>query len=178
MELEGRLGGRSYHQYLADNEIEPVSWRSKVISILQALRFDPAKYADARAWHVAAKDLLTNKLTIQDGQSISQKLRWNAALDTTLAAVPAATATPRTIHSVKGMEYPAVCVVTTAFALKGILDFLETGEPAGKAEDARKLYVAASRAKRLLVIGAPNSQAERLKVHLSGAGAAVTIKEI
>lgn len=177
LELEGRLGGRSYHQYLADYEIEPASWRSKVISILRALRFDPATHADARAWHNAAKDLLAHELTIEDGQSIGQKLKWNAGLDAALAAVPTATAMPRTIHSVKGMEYPAVCVVTTS-TLKGILDYLETGERDDKAEDARKLYVAASRAEKLLVIAAPKGQAERLKTHLCGQGAAVTIKEI
>ncbi len=178
LELEGRLGDRSYHQYLTDNEIELASWRPKVISFLRALRFDAAKYTDARAWHEAAKDFLSSELTIEDGRSISQKLTWNAGLDAALAAVPAKTAMPRTIHSVKGMEYPAVCVVTTASTLKRILDFLETGEPVDKAEDARKLYVAASRAERLLVIAAPKSQAERLKAHLSSQGAAVTINEI
>jgi ATP-dependent exoDNAse (exonuclease V) beta subunit len=75
------------------------------------------------------------------------------------------------------MEYPAVCVVTTT-TLKGILDFLETGEPTDKAEDARKLYVAASRAEELLVIAAPKSQAERLKTHLCGQGAMVMVTNI
>lgn len=178
MELVGCLSGRSYHQYLADNEIEPASWRSKVISILRKLRFDPTKYADARAWHAAAKNLLSNESTIEEKQHISKKLKWNAALDTALVAVPAATAMPRTIHSVKGREYPAVCVVTTASTLKSILDFLEKGEPADKAEDARKLYVAASRAERLLVIAAPRSQAKRLGVHLSGQGARIMMREI
>jgi DNA helicase-2/ATP-dependent DNA helicase PcrA len=178
LELDGELCGCSYHQYLVENEIEPASWRPKVISILRELRFDPTKYADARAWHAAAKDLLSEELTIEERQHISTKLKWNAALDTALAAVPAATAMPRTIHSVKGMEYPAVCVVTTASALKGILDFLEMGEPADRAEDARKLYVAASRAERFLVIAAPRSQAQRLRVYLSGQGATITMTEI
>ena len=178
VELEGRLGGRSYRQYLADNEIEAASWRSKVVSIVQALRFEPTKHSDARAWHAAAKDLLSNELVTEDAEPISQKLKWNPALDDALAVVPAGTAMPRTIHSVKGMEYPAVCVVTTASTLKGILDFLETGERTNRAEDARKLYVAASRAERLLVIAAPKSQAERLRTHLRAQGAAVTIDEI
>ena len=177
LDLEGRLGGHSYHQYLTDNEIDMANWRSKVISILRALRFDPAKHSDAKAWHTAAKGLLSNELTIEDGKSISQKLKWNTALDAVLAVVPAETAMPRTIHSVKGMEYPAVCVVTTS-TLKSILDLLETGQPANKAEDARKLYVAASRAEKLLVVATPKSQAERLKTHLRGQGASVTIKEI
>lgn len=178
LEIEGRLGDRSYNQYLVDEEIEPASWRSKVISMLRALRFDTTKYSDTRAWHAAAKDLLERELIIQDGKSIGQKLRWNAGLEAALAAAPAATAMPRTIHSVKGMEYPAVCVVTTARTLKAIMEFLETGERTDKAEDARKLYVAASRAEQLLVIAAPKSQAERLKTHLCGQGAVVTIEEI
>ncbi len=178
LDLEGRLGGSSYRQYLADNEIEPASWRSKVIYVLRELQFDAAEYADARAWHAAAKEFLSKYLTVENGQSISQKLKWNAAIEVALAVVPGATAMPRTIHSVKGMEYPAVCVVTTASTLKTILDFLETGEPADKAEDARKLYVAASRAERLLVIAAPKSQAERLCTHLCGQGAIVTMREI
>jgi len=178
LELEGRLGGHSYHQYIIENEIEPASWRSKVISILRALRFDPDTHADARAWHEATKDLLAHELTIEDGQSIAQKLRWSAGLNAALASVPAETALPRTIHSVKGTEYPAACVVTTTSTLNGILNFLETGEPDDKAEDARKLYVAASRAEKLLVVAAPKSQAERLKTHLCGQGATVRIKEI
>ena len=48
----------------------------------------------------------------------------------------------------------------------------------GKAEDARKLYVAASRAQRLLVVAAPRVQAARLREHLSGQGAVVTIEDI
>ena len=76
------------------------------------------------------------------------------------------------------MEFPAVCVVTTTSTLKSILDYLETGEPADKSEDARKLYVASSRAEKLLVIAAPKSQANRLANHLGGQGASVEIKEI
>ena len=178
LELEGRLSDRSYHQYVTGHEIEPVSWRPQILSILRALRFDPATHKDARAWHEAAKDLLSRELTIDDGQSIAQKLKWNAGLEAALGTVPVATAMPRTIHSVKGMEYPAVCVVATAAKLKSILGFLETGIPADKAEEARKLYVAASRAERLLVIAAPRTQAERLRAHLCAQGSIVTIKNI
>ncbi|MDA8048548.1 MAG: UvrD-helicase domain-containing protein [Rhodospirillales bacterium] len=178
LELEGRLGDLSYRQYLADNEIEQANWRPHVLFLLRALRFDPSKHADAKAWHAAAKDLLAQHLTLGDGPSLSQRLKWNDAVAAALAAVPAATAMPRTIHAVKGMEFPAVCVVTTASTLKSILDYLETGEPADKAEDARKLYVASSRAEKLLVIAAPKSQADRLATYLRGQGAAVEVKEI
>lgn len=76
------------------------------------------------------------------------------------------------------MEFPAVCVVTTARTLKGILDFLENGTPIEKAEDARELYVAASRAQKLLVFAAPKSQANRLCTHLGKQDADVNLIEL
>lgn len=178
LELEGRLGDLSYRQYLADHEIETASWRPRVLFLLRELRFDSSKYSDAKAWHAAAKELLSQHLVLEVGQSLSQKLKWNDAVSAALTAVPVATAMPRTIHAVKGMEFPAVCVVTTSSTLKRILDYLETGDPADRAEDARKLYVAASRAEKLLVIAAPQSQAGRLANYLRGRGAAVEINGI
>ena len=172
LEIEGRLAEVSYHQYLADNDVEDASWRSKVISVVQEL--DPDKYLGARAWHKAAKDSLASRLTLKAGRSISQELKWSAELETALSMAPHGRAAARTIHSVKGMEFPSVCVVTTTSRLKGILDFLTKGWPSKMAEEARKLYVAASRAQRLLVIAAPKSQAQRLSHHLSSQGAAVT----
>ena len=176
LELSGRLTG-SYHQYLADNMIDEASWRSKVISIVRSLRFDPVKHSDARGWHSNAKDLLSREISIKQGRSIAQMLRWNTKLNKVLGAVDIQTAKPHTIHSVKGQEFLAVCVVTTV-TLKSILDFLQTGIPAEKAEDARKLYVAASRAEKLLVIAVPKSQSSRLMTHLQGQGATVTLNEI
>lgn len=178
LELEGHLGDLSYRQYLAKNEIEPANWRPRVLFLLRALRYGPSKHTNARAWHAAAKDLLEKHLALGDGHSLSRMLRWNNAVTSVLAPVPAATAMPRTIHAVKGMEFPAVCVVTTASTLNSILNYLETGEPAIKAEEARKLYVAVSRAERLLVIAAPKSQASRLANYLCDQGATVEIKEL
>jgi DNA helicase-2/ATP-dependent DNA helicase PcrA len=117
-------------------------------------------------------------MTLGEGPSLSQRLKWNNSISDVLVPAPTATAMPRTIHAVKGMEFPAVCVVTTASTLKRILDYLETGEPADKAEDARKLYVAASRAEKLLVFAAPSSQADRLATHLRCQGAVVKVEKI
>jgi len=178
LDLEGHLGGTSYHRYLADNEIEPMSWRPMVIALLRELRFNSAMHQDAKAWHTAAKTILGKRLIIPDSQSLSQKLRWNNAIETALAVTTGDTAMPRTIHSVKGLEFPAVCVVTVASTLASILDFLETGNPEEQAEDARKLYVAASRAEKLLVIAAPKSQVKRLSTHLSALGANITVVDI
>lgn len=178
LEVAGQLDKCSYAQYLSENEIEEASWRPGVVSIVRDLRFDPLVHADAKAWHEAAKDLLARRIAVRDGSSVSQVFKWNDAVADSLASVPDGHAVPRTIHSVKGMEFPAVCVVTTASTLKAILDYLETGEPDHKAEEARKLYVAASRAERLLVVAAPKTQTERLARHLRGQGASVEIEDI
>jgi DNA helicase II / ATP-dependent DNA helicase PcrA len=71
------------------------------------------------------------------------------------------------------MEFPAVCVVMTKTNCKDIVDNLLSGQPAGSAEAARKLYVAASRAERLLVIALPKSQGARMAQHIRKTGAEV-----
>jgi superfamily I DNA/RNA helicase len=176
--IEGKLNNCSYNQYLVDNEIEPGEWRSKVVSIIRRLRFDPNIHVQEKDWHKAAQSVLEVELTIEQGKSIGQKLPWNSKINSVLTELPKGTPKPRTIHSVKGMEFSAICVVTTSKNLKSILDYLINGEPVDMAENARKLYVAASRAKELLVIAAPKNQAKRLQAHLAGQGAVVTLKEI
>lgn len=178
LDMEGHLSGTSYQEYLSANDIEAATWRPRIIALLRDLRFDPARHSDARAWHAAAKDVVGKSVSISDGQTVAQKLKWNAVIETALYAAPSDSAMPRTIHSVKGMEFPAVCVITTASTLRSILNFLEIGSPVDKAEDARKLYVAASRAQRTLVIAAPRNQSKRLRDHLGDQGAVVTIEEI
>ena len=144
---------------------------------LRALRYDPDIYADADAWHDRAKELLAPHLPV-GGPSIAQKLKRNKDIAGVLIAAPAACSPARTIHSVKGMEFPAVCVVTVAQTLKGVLDYLETGAPAKSAETARELYVAASRAQRLLAIATPKSLSARFAAHVRKTGAKVTVVKI
>jgi hypothetical protein len=175
LEMQGALSACTYHQYLQEQEIEPLSWRPQIISILRDLKFDPGRFTDARAWHDHAKTLLARHVTLEPGATIGQKLRWNAGIEPMLSASSTGEAAAHTIHSVKGMEFPAVCVVTTAKTLGGILDFLKNGSPAETAEDARELYVAASRAEKLLVFAVPGTQADRFCSHLGGHGADVTL---
>ena len=177
LEVEGRLSGKSYHQCLSAYEIKPDEWRPQVLHILRTLRYDPDIYADTDAWHGRAKELLAPYLPA-NGPSIAQKLKRNKDIAGVLVAAPAACPPARTIHSVKGMEFPAVCVVTVAQTLKGVLDYLETGAPAKSAETARELYVAASRAQRLLAIATPRSQSARFAAHVRKTGAQVTIVNI
>jgi DNA helicase-2/ATP-dependent DNA helicase PcrA len=174
LEIEGRMGAKTYHQYLAAEGIGPEAWRPRILQFVRELRYDPVVYANADAWHARAKELLAPQLPA-GGPSINQRLRRNAALDTALAIPPLSSPSARTIHAVKGMEFPAVCVVMTVRDARGILDYLETGQPTMHAEASREIYVAASRARRLLAIAVPKSQAGRLAAYIGSSGAQVTL---
>ncbi len=178
LEIENVLSTSSYHKYLSDNDIKPESWRPKVIQILRELRFDPAAFHDARFWHNHAKPIIERNVKTTDRILINQKLKWNVGIETILLKAPTGGAMARTIHSVKGLEFAAVCVVTTPGTLTGVLDYLENGSPHDHAEDARVLYVAASRAQKLLVFASPKSQANRFSSHLRKQGAKVILTEI
>jgi DNA helicase II / ATP-dependent DNA helicase PcrA len=174
IELEGRMAGRSYHQYVADAEEEPNSWRPRALAIAEALRYSPERFATTDIWHDHARLLLAPLLPV-GGQSINQRLRRNADLENALSSAPPSGHSARTIHSVKGMEFPAVCVVMSPRTAKGILDFLTTDDGGDDNEEARKIYVGASRAQRLLVIALPRTQAQRLRVLMAGMGGDVTL---
>jgi ATP-dependent DNA helicase UvrD/PcrA len=174
LKIEGRAGRKTYHQHIAAEDIRPDAWRPHILLLLRELRYDPAVFSSADAWHERAKELLAPFLPL-GGQTIAQRLRRNQKLGTALAVPPKCSPQARTIHSVKGMEFPAVCVVMTVATAKGIIDYLETGSPAEQAESVREIYVAASRAERLLAIASPKSQADRLAAHLATTGAEVTM---
>jgi DNA helicase-2/ATP-dependent DNA helicase PcrA len=174
LEIEKRMGPKTYHQYLAAEGIEPADWRPRIIKLVRELRYDPALYRDPDAWLSRARALLAAHLP-PGGQSISQRLRRNPGLAAALAVPPTTTLSALTIHAVKGMEFPGVCVVMTVSTAQKILDYLDTGAPSDASEEVRKIYVAASRAERLLVIAAPRKHAERLAARLNAANAPVTL---
>ncbi len=173
LELGGRLDGKTYHQHLVDGEVGPESWRPEALALVQALRFTPDRFATAEAWHDEARRLLAPLLPA-GGQSINQRLRRNGDLDKALSVAPAVGHPARTIHSVKGMEFPAICVVMSPRTAKSIIDFL-AGAAHGDNEEARKIYVGASRAQRLLAIALPKTQAPRLQGLMAGMGASVEL---
>jgi len=76
------------------------------------------------------------------------------------------------------MEFPAVCVVISVKRAKEILDILTTGDGTLDHEEARKIYVGASRAQRLLVIAIPKSQSHRLSALLRSTGAGVSLSTL
>lgn len=174
LELEGATIQKTYHQHVAELGLEPGAWRPHALALVEALRFDPEKFATADAWLDEARSLLGPCLP-PGGPTINQRMKRNAALANALSSAPPTGHCARTIHSVKGMEFPAVCVVMSTNTAKGILDHLLTSGSTAAAEDARKIYVGASRAQRLLVIAAPKSQAARLQSHLVTTGAQVEV---
>jgi DNA helicase-2/ATP-dependent DNA helicase PcrA len=173
LELSGEMGGKTYHQHLADRDVAPETWRPNALALAQALRFSPERFATAEVWHDEARRLLAPLLPA-DGPSINQRLRRNGDLEKALSVAPASGHAARTIHSVKGMEFPAICVVMSPSTAKGIIDFL-TGDTGGDNEEARKIYVGASRAQRLLAIALPRTQALRLRDLIAGMGGAVEL---
>jgi superfamily I DNA/RNA helicase len=173
LELEGHLTEKTYHQHVTSHDMKPEDWRPSILELLQSLRYNPSCDTIADVWLERARASLSPHLAA-GGSSIAQMLRKNQDLATVFAATPISSLTARTIHSVKGMQFPAVCVVLTANTSKSIIDYLTTGQPSEAAEGARKLYVASSRTERLLVIAVPKSQASRLIQHIQTTTAQVT----
>jgi superfamily I DNA/RNA helicase len=173
LELGGRMGQKTYHQHVSAEGLKPEDWRPLILELLQSLRYDAALDTDSDAWLERARTLLSPYLGANGG-SIAQKLSRHQDLAAVLGAKPTSGLTARTIHSVKGMQFPAVCVVMSVKTSKVIIDYLTTGQPASSADSARRLYVAASRAERLLVIAIPKGQGNRLIPHIEKTGAEVT----
>lgn len=172
LSIEGRLVEQTYHHYLIENDLKAGAWRPRIISLAQTLRYDPAVHADVAAWHTHAKQMIAPGLLPNNG-TINQRLPHHQDLAGALAAAPAQSCPAKTIHSVKGLEFDGACIVMTKNTAKGIIDFLEIGAVPANAENAREIYVGASRARRLLAIAVPSSQAARLTAHLVTTGTVV-----
>jgi hypothetical protein len=173
LELGGSLGQKTYFQYLSSAGLKPGDWRPSMLALMDKLRYDPTKHADCSVWLSTARAVMAPFLASTAG-TIGQELPNHQDLIGVLGAMPVSSLVPRTIHSVKGRQFPGVCVVLSPSTCKGIVDYLTTGAPSENAESARKLYVAASRARRLLVIAIPKSQGPRLIAHIQKTGADVT----
>jgi DNA helicase II / ATP-dependent DNA helicase PcrA len=173
--VQGHINARGdYHTYIAAQGLEDGSWRPGIIEIANGLRFDPL--GNVEQWLQKARGLLSSGL-VAGGLSINQRLKNHADIAAVLVGAPADSPPARTIHSVKGMEFPAVCVVMTSQRTGKILDLLE-GTPSDADEDARKIYVGASRAERLLAFATPKNSAGRLVALLKANGCTTVLHEI
>ena len=167
--LEGHLARKTYRQYMDAVDDKYQSWRPEMLRLGKQLRFEPERHKDADSWLDEAREILRGKLPPGGDRSIKQVLKRNEKLAEALRPAPPTGHSARTIHSVKGAEFPAVCVVLSTAKAKGTIEHLETGAPASMAEELRKLYVGASRAQRLLAIATPHTQVKKLERLLSDA---------
>ncbi|NTJ64962.1 ATP-dependent helicase [Agrobacterium rhizogenes] len=173
--VQGRistLGG--YHSYLLSQGLEDGRWRPEIIALANGLRFEEADTVDQ--WLARARSHLVAGLVVNS--TINQRLKGHADLTTALARAPTNSSPARTIHSVKGQEFPGVCVVMTTKTAGAIIDLLEGQTSTGADEEARKIYVGASRAERLLAIAVPKSRAARLQTLLVNGGCEVRLHQI
>ncbi|WP_417691538.1 UvrD-helicase domain-containing protein [Roseibium sp.] len=142
-------------------------WRPEIIAIGRTLKVLPGESPEN--WLKRARSLLGSSLI--GTSTIGQRLKFNNKLVQVLAEVSATALPAKAIHAVKGLEFPAVCVVLTAQTAGGILEVLSGGaSDADTVEETRKIYVAASRAERLLAIAAPKSRVATLKKLLDVGG--------
>jgi len=177
MAVSEKLNGRTYHQAISEDNLEAFNWRGQIVKILQSLSFDVTVGHSRKEWIARARRELSVFLPEGFG-TIAQKLRNEAKLDDILGTSPMFDLRARTIHEVKGKQYQGMCVILTTAKAKGILTHLENEPNNSMAEEARELYVAVSRAQKLLVLACPKSQSERLLVHISSSGATVQLTEI
>ncbi|MBO9873527.1 MULTISPECIES: ATP-dependent helicase [Xanthomonas] len=178
LEIGEALAGRTYQQYISENKIEPNQWRPSAIEMLEAMRFDSSQHGSASQWLKHTKGLLDPLRRIGSSKSINQWLPNRSELEKVFAVSAGPRQLAQTIHAVKGLEFDAICVVMTSKHTKTIIDLLSSAPGDEDSENARKIYVGASRARRLLAIAIPKSQGERLKDLLTTSGAEVKLSQV
>ncbi len=165
--IEGALTSKTYRQHMDSHGDKHRSWRPEMLRLGQQLRYDQETFGSIDKWLEEARRLLEPRLPDGTTRSIRQVLKSNAGLGEALCELPKHGHSARTVHSVKGAEFPAVCLVISVAKAKQILEYLELGAPSKAAEELRKVYVGASRAQRLLAIAIPKSQTKKLAALLS-----------
>ena len=161
-----------YSTHVASNGLDDGRWRPGIIEA--GLKLQLRESEKPEQWLQRARNLLSSGLV---GESrINQRLRNNAKLGEILAGGLPAPLPAQTIHAVKGLQFPAVCVVLTAANTGGIVDVLTGATVDAKlVEETRKIYVAASRAERLLAIATPKNRVSALKTVLDKGGHPVQV---
>lgn len=170
-EIQARMTRGDYHGYLAEAGLQDGAWRPDIIALARALR--PQAEEAPEAWLARARDRLQPGLV--GGLSIAQRLPKPRDWDKALSNAPASASPARTVHAVKGLEFAAVCVVMTSATARAILDHLEGQASADGEKEARRIYVGASRAQRLLAIAVPNGFTSRLEDLFKAGGAEVSV---
>jgi len=173
LQVRGAIANAAdYSTYLTSNAVDDGRWRPEIIAIGQSLKV--ATGESANDWLKRARSVLEANLI--GTATIGQRLKFNEKLATVLAEVSETALPALAVHSVKGLEFPAACVVLTTKTAGAILDVLNgITSDAKTVEEARKIYVAASRAERLLAIATPKSRVASLRTLLEMGGHPVEV---
>lgn len=173
LQVRGEISNAGdYSTYVLTNGLDDGRWRPEIIAAGKALKVLPGESADE--WLKRARALLSSNLV--GTASIGRRLQSNDKLADVLAEASPTALPAMSSHAAKGLEFPAVCVVLTPQTSGNILNVLTGLESASEhVEQARKIYVAASRAERLLAIATPKSRAAALKGILDKGGHATQI---
>ena len=121
LSIAGKLEKRTYHQTLVEEEIADLNWRGEMVNVLRALEFDSAEGHSRAEWVGRAQAQMTSFLAPGSG-TIAQKIPNKKSLDNILGVRPVGGLCSRTIHEVKGKQYPGICMVMTSNTAKGVLD--------------------------------------------------------
>jgi DNA helicase-2/ATP-dependent DNA helicase PcrA len=173
LQVRGEISNAgAYSTHVTNSGLDDGRWRPEIIAVGQTLKCLAGE--SAQNWLKRARALLDSNLV--GTSSIGQRLQSSDKLAAVLAEASPTALPAKAIHAVKGLEFSAVCVVLTVKTSGDILNVLTGAESGTKpVEEARKIYVAASRAERLLAIAAPKSRASALKGILDAGGHAVQI---
>ena len=173
LQVRGEISSAgAYSTHVSTSGLRDGRWRPEIIAVGQTLKVLAGE--NAEDWLKRARALLGSGLV--GPASIGQRLRFNDKLSAVLTEASLTALPASAIHAVKGLEFPAVCVVLTVPTFGNVLNVLTGAETAIKpVEEARKIYVAASRAQRLLAFAAPKNRAAALKGILDLGGHAAQI---
>ena len=166
----------SYQEYILMNNLDISQWRPKILKITKDLQFSKEKYKDSKEWLEYARTVLNPLVPPNSDRTINQLLSYDEKLDSVFTEKVFLNHPTRSIHSVKGMEFPAVCLVIGMSCSK-LFDQIEN-ENQSSNEDLQKYYVAVTRAEKLLVIAVPKSKSHRLTKLLIDSGANVKVIEM
>lgn len=138
------------------------AYRRKAVETLAGL---PPSHAatGVDGWAGRARSLVTGLVTLPAGKSIKQVLPnggdWHEELD----VLPPVDVPCATVHEAKGRDYEAVCLVLERDSAEAVGDW----EARLSSEALRVLYVGATRAKKMLVIAAPDDLLGRIEAILA-----------
>src|SRR5260370_16679619 len=108
------------------------------------MEYSVARFATPDAWLEHARTVLS-PFVAEGGNSIRRRLSNDKKLSQALAGRNPDGLTPRTIHSVKGLQFPAVWVIMPPRNTKAILDLLATVQTKKTSKSLPKIYVSVSR---------------------------------